>query len=433
MANDSVALGLAPSHAAERLVLPSLAFVGLLLLVFVGLDAFSPPAAVSQFGGGAETSRGDSLRQFFYLSVFGLTVLGAARRRGLHALSAIPVTLGLLLLWCLASSLWAGEPGVALRRAGLEVTLVLSVLLSVDTIGTERAFILWRIVLAGILLVNWVSIPLIATARHLPGEIDPALVGNWRGLYGHKNIAGAVCALTAMLFLFSRNGKHDWIGILVALAAIAFLAMTRSKTSLGILPLALAAGAIYQFGWRDSLSRAILSIAALLLIAVLALFAVLDAGAIVHMLEDPAEFTGRSAIWAAELRYIHDHPLLGAGFGTFADTGGLSPLHDYIGGSWVEAVSHGHNGYLQLLVTIGVVGFALAMAALILPPLRSFWKLNIDGGAFKPLLFALFVFLMLHNVMESDFLEGDGVLWVAFLVMLAALRARSGKAGAGFP
>ena len=66
------------------------------------------------------------------------------------------------------------------------------------------------------------------------------------------------------------------------------------------------------------------------------------------MLEDPREFTGRSAIWSAELRYIADHPFLGAGFGTFTDTSSQSPLHNYVSGSWVDAVSHGHNGYLQV-------------------------------------------------------------------------------------
>jgi O-antigen ligase len=427
MANDAFALTGVSRGALERQLLPSVAFVGLLLLVFVGLDAFSPPMPVSQFGGVTETSRGDALRQILYLSVFGLIVLGAVQRLGLAAIRAIPIVLGLLLVWCVASAFWAAEPGIVLRRAGLEVILVLSILLSVDTIGAERAFRLWRVVLAVILAVNWISIPLIAVAKHLPGEIDPALVGNWRGLYGHKNIAGAVCAITALLFLFSRNGKYNWIGIAVALAAIAFLVMTRSKTSLGLLPLALAAGAIYQLNWRDSLSRAIVTAAALLLLAGLILFVILDAGAIAHMLEDPAEFTGRAAIWAAELHYIQDHPLLGAGFGTFADNGGQSPLHGYINGSWVEAVSHGHNGYLQLWVTVGGVGFVLALGALILVPLLSFWDLNFDGSAFKPLLFGMFVFLVLHNVMESDFLEGDGVTWAAFLLMLAALRTQSGR------
>ena len=232
------------SHAGRSdLLLPSLAFVALLLLVFVGLDAFSPPLAVSQFGGVSETSRGDVLRQILYLSRVRADRAGrgaAARLR--RALRAIPVSMGLLLAWCVASALWADEPGVALRRAGLEVMLVLSLLLSVDTIGAERAFRFWRIVLAGDPAGELDFHSAGRGRQHLPGEIDPALVGNWRGLYGHKNIAGAVCAMTAILFLFSRNGRRNWIGIVVALAACVFLVMTHSKTSLGILPLALAAG-----------------------------------------------------------------------------------------------------------------------------------------------------------------------------------------------
>ena len=115
-------------------------------------------------------------------------------------------------------------------------------MLSVELIGAARAFLLWRMLLAVILVVNWLSIPLIATRAPCAGEIDPGLVGDWRGLYAQKNIAGAVCAMTAILFLFSRNGRDNWIGWLVALAAIGFLVMTRSKTSLGFLPLALLAG-----------------------------------------------------------------------------------------------------------------------------------------------------------------------------------------------
>ena len=421
MANDGFALEFVPHPGLERSLVASAAFIALLLLVFVGLTPFSPPA-VSQFGGVQAISGGDTLRQILYLSVFALIVLCALQRRGFGVVSAIPIGVALLLGWCLLSSLWAAEHGVALRRAGLEVIVVLSVLLSVDTIGAERAFRLWRIVLAVILLVNWASIPLIAAARHLPGEADPGLLGDWRGLYSQKNTAGAVCVMTALTFLFSRNGWRNWIGILIAIAATAFLVMTRSKTSLGFLPLALAAGLIYRLGWRDSLSRAVLTAMAVLLLVGLALFAFLDADAIAHVLEDPSEFTGRAAIWAAELAYIRDHPFLGAGFGTFADTGGLSPLHNYISGSWVEAVSHGHNGYLQLLVTIGGVGFALAILGLIVEPLRRLWGLDWGGDGFKPLLFALFLFLVLHNFMESDFLEGDGVNWVAFLLVLAALR-----------
>ena len=406
---------------AERGLLPVLSFIGLLLLIYVGLDAFSPPPDVMRFGGVPEASHGDVLRQLCYLSVAVLIGATALQRYGLDAIRIVPFSIIVLLAWCVASALWAPETSIVLRRAGLEVVVVISLFLSVEILGAERAFLIWRWLLAAILLVNFLSIPIIPAARHGAGEIDAALVGDWRGLYGHKNTAGAVCALTAIVFLFTRNGPRNWMGNLIALASCVFLAMTHSKSSAGFLAIASFCGLIYRLAWRDGLNRAILMFCGAILAGGLILFAVMDAAAISRALEDPAEFTGRAEIWAAELRYIADHPLLGAGFGTFTDTRAQSPLHNYVSGSWVDAVSHGHNGYLQVLVTIGGIGFVLAMLALLAAPARRLWPLDRRDDDFRPMLMAIFVFTVLHNFMESDFLEGDGVTWCAMLLTIAAL------------
>lgn len=412
--------GEATSHATVAL-LATTAYLLLLLLVYVGLTAFSPPPLVSQFGGVQEASKGDLLRQILYLGAGALALLAAVRMRGLDAVRAMPIPMALMLVWCMASALWAPEPGVVIRRAGLEVVAVTALLVSVDTLGARKAFRLWRWLLAGVLLVNFISIPLVPVARHLAGETDPALVGNWRGLYGHKNIAGAVCAMTIILFLFTRTGWKNIFGIAIAAAAAVFLVMTHSKTSMGLLPVALAAGLAYRLSWRDGLGRAILCTVALLVGALLVTGALLESNAIFHALANPREFTGRGAIWAAELRYIADHPLLGAGFGTFADTGALSPLANYVHNRWVEGVSHGHNGYLQVFVTTGGIGFVLTCLAAVVWPLTRFWPLDREKDSFRAMLFALFVFLILHNFMESDFLEGDSVSWVALLLVIGAL------------
>ncbi len=398
------------------------AYVALLLLVFVGLTPFSPPPPLSATGAVANSGAGDALRQVAYVGVFVLLLIGAIQKRGLEAAAAIPLLLVLLLGWCAASASWAAEPGVAFRRAGLEIVLVLSVMLGVDAVGWERSLVLWRWLLALILVVNWISIPLIHTAVHNAGEQDPGLVGDWRGLYGHKNIAGAVAALTAILFLFSALETRRVIDFAVAALALGFLVMTRSKSSLGLLPAALLAGGVYRFGWRRGLDRTIVCVVAVLVAGAAVAFAYLDSAALSRLFEDPAEFTGRAAIWQAEIAYIFDHPVFGSGFGTFSDTGGISPLHGYVAdGDWVNAVSHGHNGYLQLFVTVGGVGFALAVAALLAAPMFAFWKIEPERISLKALLFAIYAFLVLHNVMESDFLEGDGAAWVAFLLMMAIL------------
>lgn len=396
-----------------------------LLLAFVGLSPFAVHApAVTAFGEVGTTGAGDLARQLCYLAVFVAIVIGALRTLRMEALSLVPVLLALLLAWCLLSAAWSGEPGVTLRRAGLAVILVISAMLSVETVGARRTLVLWRWVLAGVLIVNVASIHFIPQAVHLPGDADPNLLGDWRGLYGHKNIAGSVGAMTAVVFLFSPRPSPGVFRTLldsaIAAAAVGFTVMTRSKSSLGLLAVALVAGAVYRIAWKKDLDRTIVVVSGALLATVVLFFVLADQSIIARFFEDPQEFTGRTEIWAAEIAYIRDHALLGAGFGTFSDTGGLSPLHNYVGSSWVGEASHGHNGYLQLLVTIGAIGFLLALAGLVAAPALALWR---RGGdiEMKSLLVALFAFLLLHNLMETDFLEGDGVTWVGYLLMLAML------------
>ena len=240
MASD-YALSYDPPRAVEHNALPVLSFVALLLLIFVGLDAFSPPP-IAQAGAAPQPAHGDTMRQLAYLSVAGMIGIAAVQRFGFGALRALPVSMGLLLAWCLASVLWAPQPDIVLRRAGLEVILEGSLLLSLETLGAHKSFTLWRWLLAAILLVNFLAIPLLPIARHPAGEVDPALVGNWRGLYGHKNVAGAVSAMTAILFLFTKNGWRNLIGIAIAAAACLFLIMTHSKYSSGFFVIALIGG-----------------------------------------------------------------------------------------------------------------------------------------------------------------------------------------------
>ena len=398
-------------------------FLALLLLAFVGMQPFAlrNPATDLQTSPYQMTGSGDAIRQVFYLLIFASVVVAAFLRRGFAIATIVPPMLTLLLGWCLLSATWAAAPDVAVRRAGLAIVVALSAMFCIDSLGVERSLKLWRYVLAGVLIVNWLSIVFVHQAVHLPGEQDPGLVGNWRGLYFHKNIAGAVSAITAIVFFFSALKTRRWSDIAFCLLAAGFVVMTHSKSSLGLLPLAVGAGLTYRIAWRSRRDRSIVAVACVLAFFLAAAFVAIDADAIARMLEDPTEFTGRAAIWQAELAFARDHLFLGSGFGTFADTGSLSPLHNYVAGSWVEAVAHGHSGYLQILVTIGGVGLLLTVVALIVLPAMKFWQMDGSDLDLKAMLFALFVFFVAHNFMESDFLEGDAPAWVAYLVMLAFL------------
>ncbi len=412
---------------SRRLIAPwatEAAFVGFLLLVFVSLQPFQArDPAVLALGESGFSGAGDIWRQICYLTVFAVIFISAFERRGFAIVETVPAILLVLLAWCAASAAWASEPGVAIRRAGLEVVIVLSAMLAVDTIGVGRSLRLLYWVLAGILAVNWISVALgIPQAVHLSNEGDPSIIGDWRGLYFHKNIAGAVTAMSAMIFLHYAVERKSWRDAGLFLAAVGFLIGTHSKSSMGFLPVAVLFGAVYRVAWRRGIDKVIVSVALALIAVLIAAALIADSTTITQFLADPSELTGRTAIWQAEIAFIRDHPLFGSGFGTFADTGNLSPLHNYVSGSWIEMEAHGHNAYLQLCVTTGLVGFALAMISFVFLPGLQFWRSGGEELALKSLFFAIFAFMLLHNILESDFLEGDGPAWVVFLLMLAMMR-----------
>jgi exopolysaccharide production protein ExoQ len=435
MAIDGATIGVSRAGVPSASWFAEAGYGAFLLLIFVGLAPFAirdPVVMAAQESG--FSGAGDLLREICYIAVFGLILFAALRQRGMSAITIVPPVLALLLAWCLLSAMWSPEAGVTARRAVLAIAVVLSAMLGVATVGAERALKLWRYVLAGVLIVNWLSILVVPQAVHLPGEIDPSLIGDWRGLYFHKNIAGAVTAISAIVFLFTFLKSHRAVDALLFMGAVGFLLMTHSKASIGLLPVALLIGLIYRAAWRRGIDRLIVTVLLALSCAFAAAFVIGDFAHIASVFEDPNRFTGRSAIWQAEIAYIHDHPLLGSGFGAFADTGALSPLLKYVDATWVQNVSHGHNAYLQLFVTIGGVGFALAMWSLVLSPAISFWRGNPAAIDMMAMLFAIFVFVVLHNFLESDFLEGDGPAWVAFVLMLAMLRlSRAAPAAEAMP
>jgi exopolysaccharide production protein ExoQ len=403
-------------------LLAEIGFCGLLLLLLVTLHPFQPPAVGTTVGvSGIESVASDIWRQLSFTSIFAFAFGATIYYRPAALLRAVPLTMMVLLGWCLLSATWSAAGGVVFRRAVLITEVTITPLLGVALLGPERAFSRLRTVLVIVLVANWISIPLISTAVHGAGEQDPKLIGNWRGLYDQKNVAGAVCTLTVLQFLFPGLRTRRWTDWLVIVAALVFLYFSKSKTSLALLPVAAAFGYAYRAGWKNGLDRALLALTAVLAIGCIATLLALNTALIDKIMADPDAFTGRTEIWNAEIAYLKDHFLLGAGFGSIFSTGLQSPLSPYLHGrNWVAMVSNSHNGYFDMITSLGAIGFALALMALLVAPFRRFWALNFDRA--KAGYFAIFIFVIFHNFTEADFLSSDGVSWLVFLMVIGALR-----------
>jgi exopolysaccharide production protein ExoQ len=417
----------APIRFDQRLA--EAGFVLVLLLIIVGLTPFDTRTAAAIAARDAASASGDMLRQVVFLGTFGMIVYGALRKHGVLAIRAVPVLIAMLLLWCLVSALWTDEPAVVARRAVLCAIFVSSMLLAVDTIGAERTIALWRTTIGAIILLDIASCLVIHNAVHQPDDLEAGLAGAWRGLHSHKNMAGSVAASAVVMFFYFALESRKRSDILLCLAAFFFLIMTRSKSSLGLLPVALTAGWLYRVSSQSRLDRLIAAVAAVLFVLGFGLLVTLEWQTIARFLEDPQHFTGRAEIWSAEVAFIKDHPLFGSGFGTFGNTGVRSPIYFYVGRGWVSEIGEGHSGYLEMLVTLGGIGFLIGMSALVIQPFAQFWRAERAASSrLNAMLFTLFVFDVLHNFMESDFVQVTSAQWGQMLVVIALLRVTQREA-----
>lgn len=361
------------------------------------------------------TGNGDFMRQGLYVATLAYVLVSQGLLYNPGRLRVLPLSLVLLLAWCVCSVVWAIDPGIALRRVTLTVIVVFTIFLAVEAAGTSRTLLLLRWSFAAILVLNYLVVFASPLGVHTTAGFDPSLAGNWRGLMLHKNTAGVACAFTILLWLFT--GKRSAIQWLIVAAAAYFLYQTQSKTSLGALAVSLVFGLI--FGALSARPRVIASLAALVAVTLLLIAGQEYLGEEVsRYLSQPDALTGRSQIWKIVWSYSMSNLALGSGYGSFWDIGAASPIFQY-SRNWVVFITSGHSGYLDVLAQLGLGGLVLTVVAVVFLP---FWKLlrnSASSSRVLGMLAAGVAFCAIHNVTETSFLDRDRLAWVLLLFMIA--------------
>lgn len=386
---------------------------------FFAMILLAPMMIISEASAGrvSYTGEGSSLRQIGYVLILGLSIVGAIKQgNGARAL-VMPWPILVALGWCWVSLTWAINEDIAIRRLVLTTIAVWNTFIIIQAAGYERTMTVLRAGFVLLLVANYVTVfavPHIGVHLMVESDINTALVGNWRGLMGHKNVAGATAALTILLFLFDAKQIKSSVRIIVTLAAVYFLFRSQSKTSGGMLVIASVCGWVFQ-RYDDKIRALAVSLIMFVTAIVWFLYNTYSKFVFENYL-NPTFFTGRGWIWSAMFRYSADTPL-GAGFGSFWNVGSDTPILKY-GQGWVRDVATGHNGYLDLMVTIGIPGVLIVIFAVIIWPT---WKLLVsritpERGAMAV---ALLLFCMGHNITESSLLERDALIGVMMMIVVA--------------
>ncbi|MFD1107068.1 O-antigen ligase family protein [Sphingobium olei] len=400
----------------------ALAIIAVAILLFATATRLTPLQGdmdVSQSAG----EGGSALRQVILFLCAGLVLAASRPLINPAGLLRFPLSMIILLGWCVLSLGWAAAPGVSLRRLILTFLVIWSIFRAVDALGYRQFLKILCYCCIAMLIANYLAVLLKPVAAiHLSADSnDPSLLGAWRGIVPHKNITGPVCALTLFLLVFGIGEMPLVVRLGLIAADIFFLIQTNSKTSMALSLTAILGGYIV----KNYHPRVRLLVVPGAIVAGCVLAYVIDTylpSYLSYLGSSQDAFTGRIQIWRILVDYIQDHLMLGAGFASFWAVGDSGPLSHYTSQRWILLqVAEGHNGYLDITAQLGLIGLGLSVLAIFVVPLA---KLIFEADLpdrYRALMFAILFFSIGHNVTESSIMATDQFMQFVLMLVIACI------------
>jgi len=385
------------------------------IFLYVHLVGFSPFPEVNYGRDVTDTGGGNRLRQIIFLGLFLFTIM-------MLSFSKLPKfnfllqnsSLVLLAFWFLLSSFWSDEPEITIRRAIFFLIVCFIPIVLCSIVGFRRFIKINAQILSVFIVLSIVCSLVFSGAVHRGEVFDTDLNGAWRGLFSHKNNAAIIASISGFIFLYQyfEESKRFWL--LLFLLTLFFLLLTKSKTSIALfLP-------VVFFTWwlsKGLLIKYFCSFMFLLTLVTPLLFIFSFNYLNYFLIDNPELFTGRSAIWQVLLEAISGNYILGLGYGAVWSAGEYSAITNFGFNttSWVASISHGHNGYLDIWLSVGIVGLLL-FTFVLFKVLKNLAGVGDFSSNEKFLCLSILFFLILHNFLESSFTVYYSPGWYFFLL-----------------
>jgi O-antigen ligase len=411
-----------PTQRPQRQSIIALIFIWLLIVIMVVPDTlnYGPTAA-------GMPTEGTALSRFIWIALLGFGAVVTASRSGAALKLLRQVNPYLLLFVGLAalSVLWSIDPGVTLRRLLRVVTMVLVamafVLMSWQTTRFQNVI---RPILT-LLLVGSIVFVLVAPDLAIDKSEYAALIGAWHGLATQKNGLGSLATIALILWMHAGLNKEKPLWMAAIGVAVSLICLINSRSSTSIMNSAFSCTLLVMLmrppvALRRYLPYMIVLFVIALLVYSLAVLNLIPGSStllspITTLTGKDQTFSGRTNIWAIVNEHIVQHPFLGTGYGAY----------------WVELPgspsmvmkarlfyypTEGHNGYLDIINDLGVVG-ALCLLGYIIAYLRQGMRLLTFVRPQGVLYLTLMFDQLIANLTESRWLN---VLTCEFTIMTIA-------------
>ncbi|MBT2924088.1 O-antigen ligase family protein [Vibrio anguillarum] len=330
-----------------------------------------------------------------------------------------------VLLWCALSATWSQWPFASIEETLIQTLMFLTCLLISNLFTMDKVL--------RFLFYSAITVVTINFAYIIVFFNDAISPNGMRGIYNHKNNFGLAMALCSMFILFNEDWKKRKAILFFLIISVLLLMLSLSKTSIILFFISLISGFLISKSkisshsfFSASLSWMILLII-LFSIVVYYRFNIMD---YIYYHIDDDFLTGRGKLWLTMLLHAEDKLISGFGFNSVWGKGDWSEIYDtdlYLHNPlWVEALAASDGGYIDLIISIGIIGLFLFLFYTTNSFLRVLMLKNVNSKFF---MITTLTFILLHNVSETTFLLSINILWFLFILItnLAISKTRLGE------
>ena len=247
--------------------------------------------------------------------------------------------------------------------------------------------------------------------------------GALRGVFTHKNQFGAFMAPSGVIFFLSalKGQKYAWIHWCLLILSCATMVMSQSTTSLGTFAVMLLLCIIYRiFRWRyEVMISAILAVTFISFAVLIWIAGYVGSDSLLDIVGKDVTLSGRTDIWRYVWDQIQLRPWLGYGLAAFWN--GYDGPSGYVQLAMRIAVIYSHNGFLDIWLSLGLLGLSAFLIGFFNTAIQSITllrKTNSPEG-FLPLL--ILTYILLSNLTEGTLTNLNSSFWAIYTAISYSL------------
>lgn len=402
-----------PINAIDLLIKIN-SFILIYVTFFTTNIPFDPSNYADTFGG--ETTNIKNQIVFLFLFFSSLIIISKRFDRIVSLIRAEKY-LSLFILLCLLSAIWSDYPFLSIKRSFQLFVMFLVIAEALVNIDPRVLLKQLKIVVSIYLFYN------LYACRFIPAAIDPVF-GTWRGMEVQKNWLAQnslYCLLSSIAFFnFDKTRYSRLYDTLLILTSVLMIYKAHSSTNLIAVVIIIFMGVVFKIEsiFKNlGIGRSILGLTFLFILTVSGIFLIFSSeifGLIPGYFGKDTTLSGRVDIWDFVWNDIEKRLLLGYGFATYWIMGSsrIQIFASYFEGFMVNEA---HNGYLEIILQLGFIGFIFFLFPIVAYIYRMF-KLNSNMAIL------IFISIITLNYTESVlFKVGLGITTFYFMATYLTL------------